>query len=113
MTTSTITEIDATVPVTTDGMGDGWKDQDEAAEAYAEWLQDELIEWLESQYPDASITVDCPVLNQSGGGDVSAIVTRYDGDDYPGDVVESLRSVAQDCWGRWCSDEKLTAGLID
>lgn len=112
MTTATITAIDATVPVTTGGMGDGWRDYSAAAEAYAEWLESEVTNWLESQYPDASITAYCPVLNQSGGGDASAIVTRSDGDDYPDDVVESLRSVAQDCWARWVSDAELTADLI-
>lgn len=109
----TMTEIYATVRVTTDGMGDGWNDESEAAESYAEWLADELTEWLESQYPDAEITVECPVLDQSGGGGVSAVVTHSDGETYTsGEFVERLHSVAQDYWERWVSDADLTADLI-
>lgn len=111
MSTSEITKIDATVPVTTDGMGDGWTAQDAAAEAYADWLQAELTKYLESIYPNAVITVECPVLCQSGGGHVSAIVERADGDQYPGDIEDMIHSVSQDLWGRWVGDAELTSHL--
>tara|TARA_R110002096_G_scaffold66682_2_gene162212 strand:- start:32691 stop:33029 length:339 start_codon:yes stop_codon:yes gene_type:complete len=106
-----ISEISVTASVTIDGMGDGWANEDEAAEAYAEWLTAELTEHLESQYPNAEIEVNCPVLNQMGGDNVSVVIE--DGEDgYPYDIQESLQNFCQDCWAHWICDEKLTAGLI-
>ena len=82
------------VETTSDGMGDGWIDDQTANEAYAGWLSEKL----EAVYPDATITV-LP-LNQCGSA--NPVVTSDDFDTNTDAIADNVQSLCQEFWGEFC-----------
>jgi hypothetical protein len=90
-------------------MGDGWRDEEEAASAYKDFLGTRLDEYLTTHYPTAQVDVRLTVERASGyGGPFQAIVTD-DAEDFDvrmeEEIVEGLRYVADQAWIDFCASE--------
>lgn len=56
-------------------MGDGWRDQREAADAYAAYLHDTLWQYIYACYPQADIAVEVHVEQAEGAGPGPAVAS--------------------------------------
>jgi hypothetical protein len=95
-------------------MGDGWDDNYEAANSYADFLAPILLEDVQEQYPDAEIVVALTVERM--GGASRGIVVDVDGVDEPEQIFEVPDALAemlvyteQDAWGKFCDAEAVRA----
>ncbi|WP_252178332.1 hypothetical protein [Endozoicomonas sp. 4G] len=70
-----MTTINITGTILSGNLGEGWSDQDEAAEAYAEFLSARYRAAAESSFPGAEISVEIEVEYNTEGCSPDAIAT--------------------------------------
>ena len=88
-------------------MGDGWTNQNDAADGYAEYVTQRIRAEVQPMYPDATINVDFSAhYNTSGcSGGISVDVDGDDPDvayDVMRDLEDYLLHYRNEIWNDWC-----------
>lgn len=86
-------------------MGEGWKDETAAANAYAGFLESEYLALAQKRFPGAEIDVDVSVENAEGwSGDPAVFVT--DGDEASMEIFDLERDLADgEYWSKWLDSD--------
>src|SRR4051812_1712198 len=108
--------IEISDTVLSGNLGDGWADENEAADAYAEHLEtfyrDAAIEWFG---PEAKIYVTVEARHNTSGATagVSAFVYADDGEihEKSGPFEYYLSQEEKNEWPQWCDSEEAEALL--
>lgn len=90
-------------------MGDGWADQYETAEGYAEYAADKLTDVVREQYPDAEVIANFNVQNATGySRGLSVDVETDDLDqkfEIENDLTDYLNNYYDRVWSAWCGGD--------
>jgi hypothetical protein len=102
-------KITITDQILSGNMGDGWADQNDAAEGYAEYLTEKYRAEVLETYPDAEIEIDIDTGRNTSGcsRDVDVDVDPYDEKIYDiiSTLTESLKNVSAQAWDEWCGGD--------
>jgi hypothetical protein len=84
-------------------MGDGWNDQNAAADAYADFLTDAYRAAAHRRFPDQTIEVDVTVQYNTEGWRANVSVMS---DDDAAETGEFERDLTDgEYWSQWCESE--------
>jgi hypothetical protein len=102
-------KITITDQVLSGNMGDGWTDQNEAAEGFAAYLTEAYRVDVLAAYPDAEIEIDVNTERNTSGysRDIDVSIDPYDEDSFEimESLTESLRNVSASAWESFCDGD--------
>jgi hypothetical protein len=100
----TMMSITITRTVLTGNMGDGWRDEAEAAHAYGAYLEAALTAYARGSYPEAQVVTR--VMVQEGSGDSGTVGLVSDLPAWRhGRLLEALCDTAKHAWETFCDNE--------
>lgn len=100
-------KITVSAQVLSGNLGDGWADQNEAAQGFAGFLTQKLEARIQEQHPDAEIEIDIDVQENTSGcsRELSVSVDPWDdemGFEIETKLCESLLYTESSAWDEFC-----------
>lgn len=93
-------------------LGDGWVSNNDAADAYAEWLSGRYESEARAMFPGAEIEIDVEVQHNASGSARNVSVWIHGADC---ETERDLQTVLEntDYWSEWCESDDAAAYIGD